>query len=359
MGMVVCLFTAWLAGWFVFYRLTFIPETIQSKGSIKTISIIIPARNEARTLPKLLTSLKMQRLQPKEIIVVDDESTDGTAEIARGYGAIVIQNTSEKSGKAAACWLGALHASGEWLLFLDSDTFFQKKTSLERLAGEYERKSGHGILSAQPFHETHRFYEQLSFVFNVVIVAGLNAFSALGRKVKAGGAFGPCILCSKDDYLQTDGHKNMKTGILDDVALAKRFQEQDLPIYLYGGKHTISFRMHPEGFRQLVQGWTKDFATASQSTHPLILLGIILWVSGGLLAGGFILFKSYLVLSLFFYVIYYGQCVLFARRVGNFKAPILFFFPLLLFFFLCLFAWSLIQTYVFKSVTWKGRKVKL
>lgn len=116
--------------------------------------------------------------------------------------------------------------------------------------------------------------------------------------------------------------------------------------------------MYPEGFKQLIQGWTKDFATASRATNPFILLGVILWISGGV--GSVLAFgMEQWPLVLVIYCLYVLQCIVFAKRVGNFKPIFLFVFPFFFIFFLFLFLWSLIQTYLLKSVTWKGRKIKL
>ncbi|MDE1549561.1 glycosyltransferase [Jeotgalibaca caeni] len=355
---IVWIAIGWLAGWFAFARIPFLKQKTMSLQSVPSISIIIPARNEEKVLPKLLASIEKQTVRPKEVLVVDDDSEDGTQEIARQYGVSVLKNSQEAGGKASACWDGAEKATGEWLLFLDADTYFEAEDSLERLARKFEASGGTGIVSAQPYHETDHLHEQLSFVFNVVIMAGLNAFSILGDTLRTGGAFGPSIMCTKEEYVKVKGHQGMEAGILDDVALAKRFQEKGYPIELLGGKGTIAFQMFPEGFKQLVQGWSKDFATAARSTHPLILTSIVLWVSAGVGAGAAFQLLDQPFTSIV-YALYLAQCIIFANRVGNFHFFVLFAYPILFLFFLVLFAWSFIQTYVIRSVTWKGRKVKL
>ncbi|MEV4625090.1 glycosyltransferase family 2 protein [Micromonospora sp. NPDC049523] len=84
------------------------------------VSVIVPNFNYARALGLCLTSLKAQTYPNLEIIVVDDCSTDDSAEVARSYGARVLR-TPENSGPAAARNLGAANASGEILFFIDSD----------------------------------------------------------------------------------------------------------------------------------------------------------------------------------------------------------------------------------------------
>jgi len=84
------------------------------------VSVIIPSYNSSRTLSLCLQSVAAQTYSPIEVIVVDDGSTDGSLEIARASGAKVI-STGSNSGQSVARNLGAEHARGEILFFLDSD----------------------------------------------------------------------------------------------------------------------------------------------------------------------------------------------------------------------------------------------
>ncbi len=96
--------------------------------SMPSLSVIIPARNEAHNLPTLLGSLAAQSVRPCEILVVDDGSTDRTAEVARELGARVIASEPLPEGwrgKTWACHQGAQAATGELLCFVDADTWFE------------------------------------------------------------------------------------------------------------------------------------------------------------------------------------------------------------------------------------------
>jgi glycosyltransferase involved in cell wall biosynthesis len=91
------------------------------------ISVIIPARNAARTLPKLLDSLGHSSLMPREIIVVDDASVDATLAICQQYQVRIIQQI-ERVGPARARNIGAAAASSDILVFLDADVMVMPHT---------------------------------------------------------------------------------------------------------------------------------------------------------------------------------------------------------------------------------------
>jgi glycosyltransferase involved in cell wall biosynthesis len=90
------------------------------------ISVIIPAFNRAHTLPKALDSVLSQTLKPREIIVVDDGSTDETNAVLANYPGLCIISQDNR-GVSAARNMGIKKAGGEWLAFLDSDDEWLKE----------------------------------------------------------------------------------------------------------------------------------------------------------------------------------------------------------------------------------------
>ncbi len=150
---------AWLAGWLIFFRLPTIPtrkETAHPKTWRRELSIIIPARNEAKFA--LLASLQQQTLHPVEILVVDDGSEDETiacagASVRRSCKPLLIL-------LEIGCWLGALTSGGQ-VSIIGCRYLLSSRRWLRASFAAYEERSGQGLLSVQPYHQTKRLYEQL------------------------------------------------------------------------------------------------------------------------------------------------------------------------------------------------------
>lgn len=368
---ILILLLAVISGALILWSVPLLSQSADGKGhttTLKPFSIIIPARNEEHNLPILLQSLREQDLQPTEILVIDDQSEDQTAAVAMAYGARVIQFQPDKSGwvgKSAACWAGANVAKGDWLLFLDADIFLPEKNSLTRIMTTYDNTGALGILSVQPFHMIESLYENLSVIFNIMVLAGMNRFSILAKRLSPAGAFGPSLLCDRKTYFEIGGHEQAKGSIMENVDLGRIFLEHGLPVRLFGGKGVLHFRMYPDGLHALSQGWSKSFASASVSTHSFILVGTSMWIAGAFLSFSFLLWSLMegtgfsILLGVLSYLLYLAQFYRMARLAGNFHWTALCLYPLLFLYFVLLFIWSGIKTFVFRTVSWKGRDINV
>jgi len=121
-------------------------------------SVIIPAFNAAATLARAIESVRAQSWPAHEIIVVDDGSTDATADVARQFGDAVRLIRQPNRGVSVARNAGAAAATGDWLAFLDADDWYApdriklhaewtaEDATLDCLTGDYEYRDEAGKL---------------------------------------------------------------------------------------------------------------------------------------------------------------------------------------------------------------------
>jgi len=330
------------------------------------VSVIVPARNEASTLPVLLDSLQHLDPAPHEIIVVDDESDDATSIVAASHGTTVIRTSPPPGwlGKPWACHTGAAAATGDHLLFLDADTWLAP-SSLDALVAEGTARGG--LLSVQPYHVTVSPYEELSAYCNAVAMMGTGAFAARDRS-RTATAFGPCLFTSAADYQRVGGHAAVRADVIEDLHLARRFHAEGLPTTCRAGGDLIRFRMYPRGLRQLVEGWSKNIAAGASSADPTSVIGAALWVGShaavaahaglgvhrwirGTAGPPVTALVAWLAVSV------HQQRLL--RRIGSFRWSTAAAFPIPLAAFLAIFVRSTVHTWLRRQVTWRGRRIRL
>jgi len=347
----------WLAGTMLLWRVRTPPPVGVHKGLAATASVVIPARNEAGSLPRLLTSLGAQVEPPLEVIVVNDGSTDATAALARAAGATVIDAPAPPVGwlgKPWACHVGTEAATGECLLFLDADTWLATD-GVARLVAAHASMTPTGVLSVQPFHEVHHPYEQLSAICNVVpILASGVATPGAARSSRV--AFGPCLVTRAADLDAAGGFTAVRGEIVEDAALARAYRTAGRPVRCLGGGTTVRFRMYPDGLRSLIEGWTKNLAGGAQRVSRLALLGSLAWVCAGMSVTADALTDPSPTVALA-WVALSAQLAWMLRRLGSFHWVTSVLFPIPLLAFVALFLRSLVLRLVGRPVTWRGRRI--
>jgi len=355
----VSLLVRWLLGWALAVRLPELPAGTPSRRL--RVSVLIPARNEASTLPHLFSALARQSLQPAEVIVIDDHSSDETAAIAAQASATlpiqVIQPPhlpADWCGKTWALHHGVSASRGEVLVFLDADTE-PGPQFLERLLAQHERQGG--LVSVQPYHRTEKPYEQLSILFNLV------GLMAVPLGVNCGVAFGPAMVSSRSDYERSGGHAAVAGKVVEDWFLGHRYEQAGLPVSAWVGADQIAYRMYPGGLREMVVGFDKNFATAAGEVRWPWMLAVLLWLSGLFWAAwclpaallGWPLVGSHAIsANAIIYSAFALQLLLLSRRVGRFRW-ICVLFPIPVLFFLGVFVLAILNLER-GQVEWKGRR---
>jgi len=351
-----------ICGIILFFRLPRLSKvSVQKNINDLKISVIIPARNEEINLPNILSDLNNQTIRIHEIICVDDGSTDRTPAIIKEFGAKAVTLSSLPSGwkgKTWACQNGAKEATGDTALFLDADVRLSS-TAIESLASIYQNNKN--PISIQPYHEMKKQYEYFSLFFNLIEICATGM--CLLRKKNTYGFYGPVFMVSKELFDEHGGYDVVRNHVIEDFSLGNYYSKIGIKINLLGGGDEIRFRMYPRAFFGLFEGWSKNFSTGSLSTKPWILAMIFFWiacftaipievvraVSGGRFIPILIISAIYLFNSLSIYRI--------AKNVGNFPVYTCILYPIYLIVFHVTFIYSFLGTYIFKSTTWKGRKL--
>jgi 4,4'-diaponeurosporenoate glycosyltransferase len=355
----------WVLGFLLLFRISHCRVSVNRNTHNPSVSVIIPARNEEHTLPNLLNSLSGQLSSQDEVIVVDDHSEDRTKAVAKRSAVKVLESLPTPEGwigKAWACFQGARMASREILVFLDADTVLEKN-GLKNIIETYVEKDG--VLSIQPYHRMRNLYEQLSAFFNIVMMAGIGAFTVLGSRIKPIGLFGQVVVMERQYYLDCGGHDKVKGELLEDLAFGSELQKEGMEIHCLGGKSTISFRMYPNGIRELINGWSKGFAMGAAKTSTPLLILIVLWICGSIgttrsLIETIVATNSVqIAIGGSLYILYAAQIYWMLVRIGNFKFYTALFYPIPIAFFVVIFTYSFVRIFLVGSVKWKGREIDL
>jgi len=343
----------------LFYRMPRLPEARGTSDHLR-VSIVIPARNEEKTLPLLLSDLAKQTVAPLEIFVVDDASEDETANIARSFGARVLSPAEKPAdwvGKSWVCQKGAEAATGDLFLFLDADVRLAPNALGRILAAN----AANGTVSVQPYHETQKAYEQFALFFNIIQVGAIGAALPAPKNL---GLFGPVVAISRADYFAAGGHESVKASVLEDMAFAGQLRRVNIPFRLFIGDRGLSFRMYPSGFRSLLQGFSKNLATgAAKTPFWLILLVALFFASLASVPLHLILAclrgETIALLYAALYPLWVGALFLIGRRIGRFWPAAVLLYPLPLAFYLLIFLYSGLLRLFRCKVKWKGRAVPL
>lgn len=239
------------------------------------LSVIVPARNEEKTLRGCLATLVIQSELAFElgvqweIIIVNDDSVDGTraiaAEIAAANAGVTLLdaplldvNSGGITGKSNACWAGAQIAKGKRLLFTDADTLHEPG-DLSRSLHEAEKYKA-VLLSYSPRQIVTGFWQRavMPLVFSeLASVYPMNQVNDPARSLAA--ANGQFLLVERDAYFAVGGHHALGATVLEDVALARNIKD---------GERTIRFRYAPDALAtwmyrttaEMIEGWTKNLA---------------------------------------------------------------------------------------------------
>ena len=253
------------------------------------VSILIPARNEASNIGPALDAALGSRGVPVEILVMDDGSTDATADIVRAYAGrdprvrLLTAPPLEDgwTGKVHACHHLAQAARGSHLLFVDADVRLEA-SGAARLAGHAQATDA-SLVSAVPRQIMLSPGELLTVPsINLLLLGYLPmAFMRLSRDPGLGAACGQLMLVEREAYRASGGHAAIRSHIHDGIKLARLFRRKGFMTDLLPGEGLASCRMYA-GFQDAWNGFAKN-AHEGMATPA----GLPVWTL--LLVGGHVL----------------------------------------------------------------------
>jgi glycosyltransferase involved in cell wall biosynthesis len=320
------------------------------------VSVIVPARDEERSIERTVRALLAQTYPELEIIVVNDRSVDATGAIlARFDGITVVDNEEPPPGWLGKPWAlhqGSLRATGELLLFVDADVIYQPGLVAEAVA-HFETRDV-ALLSLFPRLELRGFWEHVAMP-NLAMFAFTFLPLWLGNRTRIvrlaiGGGTGNLV--RREAYLAAGGHEALQDAVIDDVGLARLMRREGHRTEIVRAEQGVSVRMY-HGLREIVDGFTKNAFAVFGYSYLAVLPGLVLATIAHLLPYAVALTGNRLAL-LTVGVIALTRAILF-RAVGYRLDNALFAHPLMIVIWFAILLRSVWLTGIRRRLHWRGR----
>ncbi len=249
------------------------------RGPRPTVSLLVPARNEAYNLRETLPGMLLQGVQ--EILVLDDHSTDGTAQVVEAFSrqdARVrllpgLPKPEGWMGKTWACFQLAQAAQGEVLLFTDADVYWRKHGVRAVLARMEQEKAG--LVSVYPRQITPSLAERVLLpLIDDVLLCYLPYPLIATPFPLAAAANGQVMAFTRQAYLAAGGHAAVRGEVLEDVRLAQKTKAagERLAVALGGG--LVAVRMY-RSFAEIIEGLGKNLIEFHRKSRVLLALSYL------------------------------------------------------------------------------------
>ena len=241
------------------------------------VSVIVPARNEEKNIRRCVEAILAQDYPNFQALVLDDRSTDATsailAELSARDSRLVVVHGRELpagwAGKPHALHQAAASATGEWLLFLDADTYIHPNALSAALASAQKTRADlYTVMTEQILGS---FWEKtvMPLVFTALSV-GFSPRKVNDRKSRDAIANGQFIFIRRAVYDAIGGHQAVKDQIVEDKALAEKVKWGGQRLVIADGRGIARTRMYTD-LPSMWEGWTKNIYLGL-SDHPALLL---------------------------------------------------------------------------------------
>ena len=267
-----------------------------SAGPLRSVSVLVPARNEAAALPRLVEDVLASRGIDLELVVLDDDSTDGTGEIVARLAAEDPRVRLVRGGPLPPGWCGKQHACGrlaeqarhDALVFLDVDVSLGPEALARGLA--FLDDSRADLVSGFPRQQTGSFLEWLLLPLIHFVLLGFlpimrsRATNAVGMAAGCGQWF----ITRREAYRRAGGHAAIRASLHDGVMLPRAYRRAGLRTDIFDASDIASCRMYSRSidvWRGLAKNATEGIGSratilpftillAGGSALPIVLLGL-------------------------------------------------------------------------------------
>jgi glycosyltransferase involved in cell wall biosynthesis len=227
------------------------------------VTAIVPARNEEAVIAACIESLARQP-EIAQILVVNDQSSDATAEVVRNCMKEIPDLRLLKTnglpdgwvGKNHALWVGVQQAVCPWLLFTDADARHVSNSVERALQIAHEQQAA--LVSFSTEQVSRNWYEKALIPFIYLRLAKKFSYDQVNDPTSPiAAANGQFLLIRRDVYDAIGAHRAVAGEVLEDVAIALRVKQAGLRIWFGSGKGLVSTRMYTS-FGAMWEGWKKN-----------------------------------------------------------------------------------------------------
>ncbi len=270
------------------YNFFFPPKpTARALDQIPSVSILIPARNEADNLPTILDQLINLDPRPLEIIILNDQSTDNTEEILQTFGRRYPSIRYINGAPLPEGWLGknwACHqlgqaAKGEYFLFLDADIASLHPQILAKLVAEAQYLKT-ALISIFPDQIMETWGERLTVPLMHYLLLSMLPLWWIYRLPfpSMAAANGQFMLFDGEIYRAQRWHEQAKEIIVEDIRIMQKVKEAGLKGMTFVGADLIRCRMY-RSFNEGIQGFSKNILAGfgNSIVGLLLFLGLVVF----------------------------------------------------------------------------------
>ncbi len=260
-----------------------LPPLPAKPAGLPRVSIVVPARDEERSIERCVRSLLAQQWIDFELIVVDDRSVDATPEILERLAREDARLRVVRGGDLPDGWVGkpwALSqgeklARGEWLLFTDADSCHAPEGVATALY--YATRAPVDALSIATHQELGSFWERaiLPSVLGLILFASGSLGEINDPRSERALANGQYLLVSRSAYDALGGHEALRGEIVEDLEFARRLKADGrFRLLLASGEALASVRMY-HSLGEIRRGFTKNAFAGAKGDVAALLGGVV------------------------------------------------------------------------------------